>query len=423
MFIRFYLMRILILGFFLFPTVLFGAETIVSTQSNPLDGTNPFARSAAMGSAFVGVADDASALFINPAGLAFLKQGELFMNSDFWLVDTFQETILLGIPAAPMGGLAIAGEYLNFGNFVGRDDSGSLTNSYGADRLNLQAGWGFEVFRGLALGLSVQGQQTTLAGVAGSDLSSNLSLLWSPFAQFKLGAAYDHFGVFSSASPESEMILGSSYQINFDDHQTLLTAVSGTIGLNSVNYLQAGFEYGLQHCFFVRAGYQDSLQDSGLQGLSGLTAGLGVVFSDLSFDYAYLPYGGLGTSHQISVGYRFDTISPIPSPTPSVTPQPQTGNSSLGSNSLTVQFDIPSDATNAGQDLEKQGKYKEAVTLYEQAIQENPNDASAWTALGNLYVRTHQKIYAIRCFEQVLQIEPDHQKLSDWLKQYENQKP
>lgn len=79
-----------------------------SSQTNSLDNNNEAARSAAMGSAFAGVADDASALFSNPAGLAFLRQGQLFLNSDLWLVGTFQETALVGLPVNGLGGFGFA---------------------------------------------------------------------------------------------------------------------------------------------------------------------------------------------------------------------------------------------------------------------------------------------------------------------------
>ncbi|HJT24508.1 MAG TPA: hypothetical protein VJ873_08010, partial [bacterium] len=86
-----------------------GGQTIYSaaSQSNSLGNVNDAARSAAMGSAFTGVADDASALLSNPAGLGFLRQGQLFLNSDFWLVGTFQETALAGIPADDLGGFGL----------------------------------------------------------------------------------------------------------------------------------------------------------------------------------------------------------------------------------------------------------------------------------------------------------------------------
>ena len=134
-----------------------------STQSNSLDNTNDAARSTAMGSAFTGVADDASALLSNPAGLGFLKQGQLFLNSDFWLVGTFQETALFGLPTNDWGGFGLAVHYLDYGLFDGRDALGSTTANYGANRIGLEAGWGYEVLKNLSLGFGFSGARTTLA--------------------------------------------------------------------------------------------------------------------------------------------------------------------------------------------------------------------------------------------------------------------
>ncbi len=52
------------------------------------DFLNPGARSLAMGGAFVGAADDATAAFTNPAGLAFIARLEVSVEGRYWTLDT-----------------------------------------------------------------------------------------------------------------------------------------------------------------------------------------------------------------------------------------------------------------------------------------------------------------------------------------------
>ena len=55
----------------------------------------------------------------------------------------------------------------------------------------------------------------------------------------------------------------------------------------------------------LRVGYRYALTSPDLGGLSNFSAGIGVRFTQMSFDYAYIPLGDLGTTHRISVNYRF----------------------------------------------------------------------------------------------------------------------
>ncbi|HTC19900.1 MAG TPA: PorV/PorQ family protein [bacterium] len=288
-----------------------GAETVyaLSNQSNSLGNTNVFARPAALGSAFVGIADDDSALFINPAGLAFLRQGELSLNSDLWLVGTFQETVLTAIPTAHLGGFGFAGHYLDYGTFEGRDESGSLTNNYSADQIGADMGWGFEILKNFSVGLGLSGLQSTLAGMGYTQVTTDFGILWRLGQGIRLGASYTNMGLIGTeGTAESAFNLGASYQIFIDKANQLLAALAGTLEPNAEQYFQAGLEYGFQGQLFLRVGFQQPLEDNSIDGLTGLAAGVGFHLSGLSLDYAYLPYGDLGNSHRINLSYFFETL-------------------------------------------------------------------------------------------------------------------
>ena len=258
-----------------------------------------------MGFAFTGIADDASALFINPAGLGLLNQGQVFLNNDFWLVGTFQETALVGFPTADIGGFGLAAHYLDYGQMDGRDELGSVTTSYSADQWGLQAGWGFKLLKNFSIGFGVHGVQTVLAGVGYTAFTSNVGILLKEKG-WGLGASYVNTGwVSPGGASEDAVNVGASYETALDSSNHLLTVVGGSIEPNAVSYLQAGLEYSLQRQLFLRVGCQTPLSNNDLGGLTDLTAGVGFRFSGVSLDYAYLPYGDLGTAQRVSVGYFF----------------------------------------------------------------------------------------------------------------------
>jgi len=103
--------------------------------------------------------------------------------------------------------------------------------------------------------------------------------------------------------------LGAAWAV--DKH--LLLAASGELQNNAMNRLQLGGEYligntdGKASILALRAGYQLNYPEPQLGGLTGLTLGLGYTLTrSLALDYAMVPVGELGTSHRLSLTYKFN---------------------------------------------------------------------------------------------------------------------
>jgi tetratricopeptide (TPR) repeat protein len=429
-----------VLGVLFLAAPLPAAQTIfpVSSQTNSLDNANIAPRAAAMGSAFVGLADDASALFSNPAGLARLGQGSLAANSNFWLSNIFQETLLLGFPLRGAGGFGLAVNYVHYGTFDGRDALGNPTTPYGADRLALEGGWGIEPVSGVSVGISGLGTQTTLANQVYSAFTVGFGLLLEPVERLRVGASYDNVSVGSAANAASAALnLGLSYEAGMGPSNRLTAALGGSIEPGAVNYVQVGLEYALESQYFIRAGYQRPLMDDRIEGLSGLTVGVGLLFQQFTFDYAFLPYGDLGASHRASVGIRFETSKAHPAdqaadPRPAVSPvtilapaqePPRPAASGGGSDSLSVKFDFSEEGLEQASALSKQGRYGEAARMYQEILRGDPRNARAWMELGNIYRIYHRKSEAIHCYERALGLNPGNAALSEWLERYKSSEP
>ena len=86
-----------------------------------------------------------------------------------------------------------------------------------------------------------------------------------------------------------------------------LLAADGIASID--NGIKAGFgtEYqfklGADMAVTGRAGYNTRTKD--MTGLVGLSAGLGVAYGSYGVDYAFVPFGDLGTTHRISTGANF----------------------------------------------------------------------------------------------------------------------
>lgn len=72
---------------------------------------------------------------------------------------------------------------------------------------------------------------------------------------------------------------------------------------------RGGIEYNINQTVFLRGGCRYPLKDPKLGEIpaTNITAGMGIVFSNFSFDYAWLPYGDLGMTHRVSVTAWFDS--------------------------------------------------------------------------------------------------------------------
>lgn len=164
--------------------------------------------------------------------------------------------------------------------------------------------------------------------------------------------------------------------------------------------------------------------NNGLQGLQSFTAGAGIRISDLELDYAYLPYGDLGTSHRVSLSYQFamnpKRDEPVIKAKPEVTgPPPPAFKPDDGTqkNSLVLQFDEPNDETPAA--TPEPGMVPENLKLFQEAAQKDPKNVKVWWALGNVYFKMGLKTDALKCFGEVQKLQPDNKPFSDWLRKYQ----
>jgi hypothetical protein len=278
----------------------------VASLANPLDNNGGGARALGMGSAFVGVADDSSALLWNPAGLSGLKKIEIALHHNSALGGIIQETGILGVPLGSLGGLGVSVNYVNAGALPGYDESGAKTDDYSANRYGLGVGWGMQILRGLSGGITAKGTLQSVADNSYSNLAVDLGALWQPMQDLRVGLAYSNLGTsVAGYAQASALRLGASYHLGLGDSNALLLAVSGAWEPQGVSRLQVGAEDLILAVLAVRLGYQGNLADNQTYGLTGLTAGLGVTAQGFGLDYAFLPFGELGAAHRISLSYKF----------------------------------------------------------------------------------------------------------------------
>ena len=142
----------------------------------------PDSRSAGMGNAGVALADNASASFWNPAGLAFQTGTEAGITHSNWLpefdVGLFYEYLVAKHHVPGWGTFGAHVTFLNLGEHEGRDEQNLPTGTFRSYDLAVGASYGFKVTNNFALGTSLRfiysnlapgqtvGSQETKAGVS-----------------------------------------------------------------------------------------------------------------------------------------------------------------------------------------------------------------------------------------------------------------
>jgi hypothetical protein len=419
-----------------FPVFCF-SQTVTSTSGlvTPLTTAGASARADALGAAFTGVADDPSALFFNSAGLAGLDHAQISLNHNSYLVGSFEETLLAGIPAGDWGGFAGAVQYVFWGNLDERDNFGVPLGTSADSDVALSLGWGREFSKGFSLGVAFHGTQQKIVDSLYDSFSGDLGALWVPANGWRLGLAYTGLGTpVAGQNLATDLKGGFSHLFRLNKVNSLLTACSGYYEPGGVSRLQGGVEAGFQKSYFLRVGYQLPLSDNQITGFSNFSAGAGIRLGRVTLDYAYLPYGNLGASQRISVAFDFPNPTPVPARSVTVVAPPlpakpvtvvvtavPTPVVSFGPPKPDVQvhFLIPSISITPDRGV---GNFA-LEEKYEKATEANPNDAAAWRNLGLAYWNAGKTSLTLQCFDQALRLNPSDRELKAWLDLYRSKHP
>jgi hypothetical protein len=267
------------------------ADAVVNIQS-----LGASARSAALGNAFVAVADNGDAVFANPAGLALVK-GRNLAYTNVSLLFSGIDGDNLGQHVAsftqPLGSKMMLG--------LGYERIGSDLMSENGAFLSL----GYQMSRNLQLGLTSKylfwsvddfDPADPLSGESAGAIGVDLGVLWTtPVQGARLGVmlknvnkpnvAADVAGSLPSGAGElpMDLALGVSFNIS-NSLVSVQWATRDFTGDSSENRLIVGGETKLAQGLLLRAGGSRIFEDD----TSGdLNAGLGYQWNKLLFDYGY----------------------------------------------------------------------------------------------------------------------------------------
>lgn len=292
------------------------------------------ARGVGMGESFVAVANDASALYWNPAGLVQFEENQVIASHTEYVVDikhdyfglvyhlSAQDAVGASFASLHMQDMEITtetqpfgtGRYFSFGDVaVGLTYSRKMTDQF-------------------SFGATIRYAEETLDVLKMRSVMVDLGTwYWTGLGSTRFAVVISNFGAdvapkgtvtpfngvpvtgFQSFSLPTVFRLGiAGDPVVTDDHK-----VTASLQLNHPNdnaeHLRLGLEYSFRNTLFLRAGVKRTIgqQLLGEDATSeeNVTFGAGVLiplgFSVAGADYAYANFNRLGSVHRLSVSMTF----------------------------------------------------------------------------------------------------------------------
>jgi hypothetical protein len=302
------------------PAIITGIDSKSGTAALSFLKIGVGARPVAMGESYVGISDDSTALYWNPAGLAQIERLQGTFMHNMWLENIIYDYIGAVSPLEQfseifigyIGGISIT--TLNTGTIEGYDINNNPYN-YSASDFAI----GISIAKIIAydqifVGSTFKYISEQIESCNGATFGIDIGGIYKLSYQLSLGAAIQNIGpgikfVSQEHSQPMNIKIGLGYKSpEYLDHPYIV-AIDLNKPIDNTFRLSFGGEYTLNPIFKIRAGYKLGSFDD-LDGLTGFTFGFGTNFvvgtgTGLFVDCAFAPYGNLGSTFRISVTLKF----------------------------------------------------------------------------------------------------------------------
>ena len=331
---------ILILGLIFSNNCLF-SQSKVGTTALPFLGISVGPRATAMGSAFAGVASDATSIYYNPGGIAQLGQSQFMIAHTNWLVGTNLNWLGFVFKMNANNAIGISFTQLDYGEeevttVLYPEGTGER---WGASDMAAAVTYARNLTDRFSIGGNLKYVQQKIFNETASAFAVDIGLLFvTQFNNMKLGMSISNFGTDMKLAgkdllqrvdldPESlgnnETIVsnlktdswtlplffrvGLAMDVIKSRFSRMTLAVDALRPSDNTEILNVGGEFGFNEMFFLRAGYKSLFREDSEEGL---TFGAGLNFSygssiNLGVDYCFMDFGLFETIHAFALKVSF----------------------------------------------------------------------------------------------------------------------
>jgi len=286
------------------------------------------ARAMGMGESYVAIANDAEALYWNPAGISQFEEQTVFFAHTQWVVDIDMEYAGLVYHLDPSNTLGLAVTYLHTdemkettelqpfgtGRFFGYSDflmavsyARNMTDkfSFGLSVKYMQENIAELTTHGLLFDLGTYyrtGFESLRFAVAVTNLGQEIAPTGS-FTYQNLEAEQVEVTSFQSSPPPIMFRLGIAAEVIETEQHIVTTSVQLNHPNDNEENINIGMEYWWQNTIALRAGYKTARIEEDFSLGAGLYLPTG--FTNFRVDYAFTNFGRLGYVNRFSIQFQF----------------------------------------------------------------------------------------------------------------------
>jgi len=266
------------------------------------------ARAGGMGEAFTAVADDATSIYWNPAGMASVEEVELNLTHNEWLVDIrFEQATVVNEMWGGAAGISFTGLFYGSLDRYGEYPSLTPDGTFSPYDLAFAFGYARDIIPNVAVGGAFKMIYSKIDFESATGYAVDLGVTHrSRIEGLTIAASVLNLGpqtsfVEEKFYPPFELRLGGAYEIRRESLRGgLILAADVSFPNDSDARTMFGLEYSYRKMLMARFGYKSGFD------VQGATMGLGIAWKSLRFDYAYMPIDyELGDAHRFSL-----TVSP-----------------------------------------------------------------------------------------------------------------
>jgi long-subunit fatty acid transport protein len=272
----------------------------------------PTARATSMGSAFTAVADDASAVYWNPAGIVSVRGSELSLNQTMWPADIRLSYLAYVFnPRAIPGTFAISARALWMDpepvRTAYKPEGTGQTFDSGMNTLGLTYSRYFT--DKFSTGFTLYYMHMGLAESSVNSFVADVGILYRVGIQgMKIGMAIQSLGGEVSfddrpARMPTMFKVGVSFEPIRTERQTVLASGEFQHPADNAERANFGLEYSMDNTFFLRGGYNVNYDSETFSAGAGFAISTGQK-SAIYLDYSYVDMTSLGGVHRVSVAFR-----------------------------------------------------------------------------------------------------------------------
>jgi long-subunit fatty acid transport protein len=258
------------------------------------------ARPVAMGEAFCAVADDVSSIHWNPAGLVYLKNKELLAMHTDWFEEMNYEYLAFGLIMNEKAvGIGLC--YSDSGKILGYDINSRPTGDFSAYDTAINLVYASKLSNTVSYGFGFKGIYQKIEKEDATSIGLDLGMLYR-----KENLSYGF--VLQNIGPEIKFIeKGDRFPFNCKlgvayIHEPFTLSLDLNKSIDNDLKVNLGGEFWIKRILALRLGYNSQINKDEDEGL---TAGAGFKIGSYQFDYAYVPYGDLDSTHRVSLIVRF----------------------------------------------------------------------------------------------------------------------